>query len=140
MEMDDFTKLIWGVLPFLIPIIAIIGGLTLAIVRVLGQQRLAELERRERIAAIERGLDPAKLPPASSPYAYENGYGMGSRARRAHGLFIGGLIVVAVGISLMLGLRVAEPMEGHWVIGTMPLLVGIALLIAAKVVWPPGEK
>src|SRR5690349_15834255 len=127
--MDDFTKLIWGVLPFLIPIVAIIGGITVAIIRVTGQQRLAELERRERIAAIERGMDPAKLPPISSPYTYENGYAFGSRARRAHGLFIGGLIVLAVGISLMLGLRVAEPSEGHWVIGTMPLFVGIALLI-----------
>ena len=138
--MDDFTKLIWGVLPFMIPIVAIIGGLTVAIVRVAGQQRLAELERRERIAAIERGIDPAKLPPVSSPYAYENGHGSGSRMRRAHGLLIGGLIVVAVGISLMFGLRVAEPHEGHWAIGTMPLLVGIALLVAAKIIWPPQEK
>ena len=140
--MDDFTKLIWGVLPFLIPIVAIIGGITLAIIRSLGQQRLAELERRERIAAIERGVDPAKLPPATSPYAYENGgaYAYGSRTRRAHGLCIGGLVVTAVGISLMIGLRVAEPREGHWAIGTMPLLVGFALLIAAKVIWPTTEK
>ena len=140
--MDDFTKLIWGVLPFMIPIVAIIGGITLAIIRVTGQQRLAELERRERIAAIERGVDPAKLPPPSSPYSNENGhsYAYGSRTRRAHGLLIGGLIVVAVGISMMVGFRLAEPQEPHWAIGTMPFLVGIALLIAAKVIWPPGEK
>jgi len=140
--MEDIAKVLLGVLPIVIPVVAIIGGITLAIIRTMGQQRLAELERRERIAAIERGVDPAKLPPPASPYAYENGHGYahGSRMRRAHGLFIGGLIVVAVGLSLMLGLAVAEPHEGHWVIGTMPLLVGIALLIAAKVVWPPAEK
>jgi hypothetical protein len=140
--MDDIAKVFLSTVPILIPIIAIIGGITLAIVRTMGQQRLAELERRERIAAIERGVDPAKLPPPSSPYAYENGHGYayGSRMRRAHGLFIGGLVVTAVGISLMLGLRVAEPHEGHWAIGTMPLLIGIALLVAAKVIWPPSEK
>ena len=140
--MEDIAKVLLGVLPIVIPVVAIIGGITLAIIRTMGQQRLAELERRERIAAIERGVDPAKLPPPASPYAYENGHGYahGSRMRRAHGLFIGGLIVVAVGLSLMLGLAVAEPHEGHWVIGTMPLLVGIALLIAAKVIWPPAEK
>jgi len=137
--MGDLANIFTGVLPLLIPIIAIIGGLTVAIIRVLGQQRLAELERRERIAAIERGIDPTKLPPLSTPYSYENGGGWGSRTRRAHGLFIGGLIVVAVGISLMIGLGVAEPGQGHWAIGTMPFLIGIALLIAAKVIWPPSE-
>ena len=47
-----------------IPIVAIIGGITVAIVRTIGQQRLAELAHRERIAALERGVDPSKLPPA----------------------------------------------------------------------------
>jgi hypothetical protein len=138
--MGDLANIFTGVLPLLIPIIAIIGGLTVAVIRVLGQQRLAELERRERIAAIERGIDPSKLPPLSSPYSYENGHGIGSRTRRAHGLFIGGLVVTAVGISLMIGLRTAEPSEAHWAIGTMPFLVGVALLIAAKVIWPKGDK
>ena len=139
---------VWGMpliawaLIMAIPLVAILGGIVSGVVRTLGRQKILEMAQRERIAAIERGVDPAKLPPPASPYAYENGHGYahGSRMRRAHGLFIGGLIVVAVGLSLMLGLAVAEPHEGHWVIGTMPLLVGIALLIAAKVVWPPAEK
>src|SRR5207248_4823258 len=50
-------------LPFLIfsiPIVAIVGGITAGIVRTLGNQRLMELAQRERIAAIERGVDPSK--------------------------------------------------------------------------------
>src|SRR5258705_4844462 len=46
-----------------IPIVAIVGGITAGIVRTLGRQRLVELAQRERIAAIERGIDPTKLPP-----------------------------------------------------------------------------
>src|SRR5881397_1353510 len=46
-----------------IPIVAIIGGITAGIIRTLGRQRLIELAQRERIAAIERGVDPAKLTP-----------------------------------------------------------------------------
>jgi len=138
--MGDFEKLIWGVLPFMIPIVAIIGGITVAIIRILGAQRLAELERRERIAMIERGLDPAKIPPSANPYSYENGQGWGTRSRRAHGLLIGGLVVVAVGISMMIGLGVTESHGASWTLGTMPFLVGLALLISAKVIWPKSDK
>ena len=54
-------------LVFAIPIIAIVGGITAGIVRTLGRQRLIELAQRERIAAIERGVDPSKLPPLPRP-------------------------------------------------------------------------
>ncbi len=137
--MRDLDDLMWMV-PFAIPMIAIIGGITIAILKLVGQQRLAELERRERIAAIERGIDPAKLPPVSTPYGYENGHGGGSRTRRAQGLMIGGLICVAIGISLMIGLYAIEPRENHWALGTMPLLVGIALLLSSYVIWPRGDR
>jgi hypothetical protein len=134
--MGDLEQLFW-MIPFAVPILAIVGGITIAIVKILGQQRLAELERRERIAAIERGIDPAKLPPITSIADFESGGGS-SRTRRAHGLMIGGLICVAIGISLMIGLRALEPNESHWVLGTMPLLVGVALLVSAVVIWPRG--
>ena len=112
--MHELEKIMWSVIPFAIPVLAIIGGITLAIIRITGQQRLAELERRERIAAIERGFDPAKLPAMSNPYSYENGHGAGSRARRAHGLMIGGLILLGVGISMMVLLSSIEPDKRIW--------------------------
>ena len=138
--MHDIERLMWSIIPFAIPVIAIIGGITMGVIRIMGQQRLAELERRERIAAIERGIDPSKLPPLSSPYSYENGHGSGSRARRAHGLMIGGLILLAVGISMTILLSSVEPDKKIWAVGLMPFLVGIALLISSRVIWPKGDE
>lgn len=138
--MNDIARILFTVLPLAIPIVAIVGGITLAIVRTVGQQRIAELERRERIAAIERGVDPAKLPPPIAPDPYESGGGWGSRTRRAHGLLIGGLVTCAVGIGMMILLRSVEPEKSHWTVGLVPFLVGLALLASAKIVWPPNGK
>lgn len=124
-----------AVFSFVIPVVAIIGGISVAIVRILTQARLEELVRKERIAAIERGFDPAKLP--ALPADGERGYGLGySRLRRAHGLLIGGLLSIAVGVGIALVLYNQEPQKENWVIGTVPALVGIALLIGSRVVWP----
>jgi hypothetical protein len=129
--MEDFFKLF----TMAIPILAIVGGISVAIVRILTQARLEELARRERIAMIERGADPSKLPPLAG--GGEDMYGFGdSRLRRAHGLVIGGFILLAVGIALGFLLTSIEPDKGYWVIGLGPLLVGFALLGSAAVVWP----
>jgi hypothetical protein len=53
---------------------------------------------------------------------------------------IGGLVSVAMGISLMIFLRVLEPHEGHWVLGFFPLLVGVALLVSCWIIWPREGK
>lgn len=118
-----------------IPIVAIVGGITVAIVRLVTQGRLEELARRERIAAIERGMDPQKLHPL--PGAGSEYYALGdSRLRRAHGLLIGGLILVACGIGLAIMLYSIESEKTHWVIGLLPMLVGGALLGSSAIVWP----
>lgn len=122
-----------------IPIIAIVGGITLAIVRVFTQARLEELARRERIAAIERGVDPEKL--ASFVASGTDAYAVGnSRLKRAHGLLIGSLIVMAVGLGLSITFYFVEPHENHWVMGILPVLVGLALLASSLVVWPRGKS
>jgi len=132
---DDF----WMIAVFTIPLVAIIGGITMGILRVQGQQRLAELARRERIAMIERGMDPDKVAQANDlesldPYGVGNG-----RLRRAHGLMIGGLVLIAVGIGLMALLQQVEPSKSHWVLGLMPFLIGLALLLSSRIVWPKGK-
>jgi uncharacterized protein DUF6249 len=133
MRHDDFYLTVFV---FIIPVIAIIGGITMGIVRTLGQQRLEELARRERIAAIERGIDPDKLPPPATPSSYDV-YGVGNgRLRRAHGLIIAGSVLIAVGVGLMALLRVMQPNDPNWVVGTLPLFVGLALLVSSRVVWP----
>lgn len=122
---------------FAIPIIAVVGGITMGIIRTIGEQRLAELARRERIAAIERGMDPDKLPQMPAPDGYHAGYGAGNgRLRRAHGLMIAGSILIAVGIAIFALLSAVEPDKSHKLIGLLPLLTGCALIVSSLVVWP----
>ncbi|MGE5175631.1 MAG: hypothetical protein ACM3JJ_04575 [Hyphomicrobiales bacterium] len=121
---------------FVIPVIAIIGGIAMGIVRLHGQQRLEELARKERIAAIERGLDPEKLESLGQPVGYGD-YGIGNgRLRRAHGLLIAGLVLIASGIGIGVLIQAQEPDKSHWTVGVLPALVGVALLLASRVVWP----
>lgn len=121
---------------FLIPIVAIIGGITMGIVRLVGQQRLEELGRKERIAAIERGLDPDKLESITQPIGYGD-YGVGNgRLRRAHGLLIAGLVLIATGIGLAILIQSQEPDKSVWTVGLLPGLIGVALLLSSRLVWP----
>ena len=118
-----------------IPIVAIIGGITVAIVRTLGQQRMAELAHKERIAALERGVDPAKLPPPPV-IDYGPAYGTYSPQRRHHNLMIGGIVCTVVGIAIALFLHLMETEKNAWAVGLIPFGTGIALLLSAALVKP----
>ncbi len=133
----DFIPL----LIFAVPIVAIAGGITAGIVRTLGQQRLMELAHRERIAAIERGIDPAKLPQipviggddSLSPYLSPHEYAR----RRSQGLMIGGLVTLAAGIGM--GAFLSQMIDGNervWVVSFIPIMVGLALLLSSWLVRP----
>jgi hypothetical protein len=130
-------------LVFSIPIIAIVGGITAGIVKTLGRQRLIELAQQERIAAIQRGVDPSKLPPMPSLGTDEDELlglsGPERDRRRAQGLLIGGLIVTAVSIGLIVFFSLIETGERNmWAIGFIPGAVGLALLLSAWIVNPKG--
>ena len=131
--MSDVTPAI----SLLIPVIAVGGAMVMGIVRIFTQARLEELARKERIAAIERGVDPEKLPqvPASDHYAIGS-----SRLRRAHGLLICGLILLAVGLGVAVVFTFVEAEKSYWIAGVVPGFVGIALLIASRIVWPNAAE
>jgi len=127
------------VMIFLIPIVAIAGGITAGIVKMLGEMRMLELARRERIAAIERGVNPEKLPPV--PTGQFDNYGSyvpheQVTARRAQGLLIGGLVTLAVGVGLMFMMRLLPDEDAHrsWAVGMIPAFVGVALLLSSLIV------
>lgn len=127
---------------FAIPIVAIVMGVTHRIIQTIGQQRLAELAQRERIAAIERGIDPSKLPPlpsAGSHETYTFRVGATGPARRAQGLVIGGIVTLAVGIGIMLMVYILEPTTSGWASGIIPTLIGVALLGCGLMCWPRGK-
>lgn len=127
-----------------IPIVAIIGGITAGIIRTLGRQRLIELAQRERIAAIERGVDPSKLAPLpvsaidDEPETWTMSQYDRDR-RRAQGIMIGGIVTLAVGVGLMAFLNIVEDHGNAWSVGIIPATIGLALLLSSFLVRPKGN-
>jgi len=128
-----------------IPIIAIVGGITAGIVRMMQRQRSFEMIQRERIAAIERGLDPDKIASLQRPLLYDD-HGIYTdpvmaSERRRQGLLIGGIVTLFVGIALGVFLRgVADGSDGErvWLVGLIPAAVGCALLLSSFLIRPIG--
>jgi hypothetical protein len=129
---------------FAIPIIAIVGGITLAIVRTLGRQRLIELAQQERIAAIQRGIEPSKLPALplmSDDDDLTPGISAAERdRRRSQGLLIGGVVTFAAGAGLSAFLGVIQSEERAWAVGLIPIMIGLSLLLSAWIVAPKGGQ
>lgn len=130
-----------------IPIVAIVGGITSGIVRMMQRQRAFEMVQRERIAAIERGLDPDKIASLQRPLLYDD-HGLYTdpymqAERRRQGLLIGGIVTLFVGIALAIFLYgVAGGHDGDdakvWTVGLIPAAVGVALLLSSFLIRPIG--
>ena len=134
-------------LPFLVfsvPIVAIVGGITVAVVRSIGQQRAMELAARERLAAIERGIDPSKLPPMPWAADPDDGTGFAGRSTPrswALKLLVGGIVVTSSGLGITAFLYfITGGQNGSpvWAVGLIPLTVGLGLLASAWVVRASG--
>ncbi len=137
--------------PFVIPIVAIIGGFFLAGLSIYAQIRRREFEHRERLAMIEKGLTP---PPATKPLAEEmlpthsdvwQGPG-DSRKARTRG---GGFILMAVGFGLAFMMWMTTHDEGVAVgVGGFLVILGAAIFLSAffhsdgrgKVGTPDGSR
>ncbi len=132
------------VLVFSIPILAIVGGITAGIVKTVSRHRIIELAQRERIAMIERGLDPSKLPPLPAMGALDDVGGGGTpedAARsRSQGLMVGGLVTLAVGIGLSIMLYYIADEAGVWAVGVIPGAIGLALLLSSFLVRPRNGR
>jgi hypothetical protein len=131
---EDF---IWG----LIPVVAIIGGITYAIVKQMSLARVRELEVRERIAMIEKGLIP---PPESNPRGFERAmevvdrvggrfddrYYPYSRHRAPERHRSAGITLMGVGfgVMFMIAFGAGEPQRAIGVGGFLVLL-GVAFFI-----------
>ena len=128
-----------------IPIVAIVGGITAGIVRMMQRQRAFEMIQRERIAAIERGLDPDKIASLQRPMLFDDDgvYSDPHTAtqRRRQGLLIGGIVTLFVGIAIAIFLKnVADGEDGGrvWTVGLIPAAVGVALLLSSFLIRPIG--
>ena len=139
--LGNLADTIMPIMIFAVPIIAIIGGITAGIVKTLSQGRVIEMAQRERIAAIQAGIDPSKLPPL--PAASEFGDAAESLAnpeqaalRRAQGLLIGGFVTFLGGIGVSGLFYFLDEGDRMWAIGIVPMSVGLALLISGFLVRP----
>jgi FtsH-binding integral membrane protein len=136
---DIGPDVIAPILVFSIPILAIVGGITAGIVKTMSRHRIIELAQRERIAMIERGLDPSKLPPLPISEIAEDSPMLSpveAARRRSQGLMIGGLVTLAVGLSLGVMLYYVADEPGVWSVGLIAAAIGVALLISAYLVRP----
>ena len=129
----DFESWIW----VLIPLVAIVGAFASSIVATLAKARVRELEIRQRIAMIEKGLVP---PPEVDPSGFDRAMGRydavaggwsgrtesrsSGRHRRAGITLVG----VGVGLMLLIGLAGGLPQEGLGV-GGFVAIIGLAFFI-----------
>ena len=126
--------------PFLIPITAIAGSFIFVIVRTLVRARLRELEIRERIAMIERGLVPApEVDPRGFDRAMsrmerrEHRYGSG-RHRRA------GVTLMGVGFGLMILIAfTANDTSVAIGVGGFLVMIGIAFFVNSLIDGRPAD-
>ncbi|HXV13164.1 MAG TPA: DUF6249 domain-containing protein [Candidatus Krumholzibacteria bacterium] len=107
------------VVAIFIPIIGVLGGVLIAVTAVVVGGRRKELEHRERIIAMEKGL-PVPGPmvePERPKYA----------GRRANGL-----VMTGIGLALTIALSAEEGFADGGVWGLIPLFIGVGLLVAGS--------
>ena len=100
-----------------IPIVAVLGGVFIAVTAVVMNGRRKELEHRERILALEKGL-PIPTPAVERERPKYSG-------RRTNGFVMAG-----IGLALTIALSAEEGFADGGVWGLIPLFIGVGLLIA----------
>ncbi len=128
--MDEFGRFLPALMGMMIPIVAIVGAFVFIIVKTLAKARVRELEIKERIALIDRGLVP---PPEVDPRGFERalhtvergpGRSGGNRNRRL------GITMIGVGFGLMVMISFAgNSPENGLGIGGFLVILGIAFFI-----------
>lgn len=124
-----------GVVWVLVPIVAIIGGIASAIAATFAKARVRELEIRERIALIEKGIVP---PPEVDPQGFDRGidrydslrawprgYATASAGRHRRA----GITLLGVGFGLMVLIGFSGSPDEGFAVGGFICVLGIAFLI-----------
>jgi hypothetical protein len=123
---------------FWIPVAAIIGAFVYAIVHTMSRARLRELEIRERIAMIERGLVP---PPEVDPRGFDRAmhrldrhqYRSGAVRHRRAGVTLMG---IGFGLMLLIGFTAGDPRVAIGVGGFLAV-IGLAFFVNSLIDnWP----
>lgn len=107
--------------PALIPIVAIIGGLSVAAFGMFLRMKARKLMHDERLAMIERGLTPPPLSAAE----------LGDFPRRRRSSRHIGVILIAVGIGLGALVALNDQMKSALGVGGMLVMIGLGFLLNA---------
>jgi hypothetical protein len=138
MHFEEMIPLVVVTAAMMIPLVAIIGGIAAGIIKSNSRHRLLELAQRERIAAIERGIDPERLPKLELPAGLSQQNGMTfeqKQQRRSELLRIWGYITFGFGIPMFIGIGMAD---GFREAGPALMFagVGVGLILSGRMVKP----
>ena len=127
--MDDLRHL----LPLLIPIVAIVGGLSIPILYIVTQfkkrQQMLEQNHKERMLALDKGIELPPIPVELLANESSDGKGWGSHAwhQSPEQQLRSGLFWLLIGAALGVALWM-EP-DGRPVWALIPVAAGLAKLI-----------
>lgn len=110
-----------GVMGALIPIVAIIGGLSMAAYGMYLRMKARQLMHQERLAMIEKGLTPPPLTSAD----------LGDFPKRRRSSRHIGVIVMAVGIGLGVLIGLNDSLKEALGVGGLVFLIGLGFLLNA---------
>lgn len=141
MDFGQLIAIVAIIVGAMIPLVAIIGGITAGVMKSNARHRLLELAQRERIAALERGIDPERLPKLELPAGMVENNGLTfdqKQVRRSELLRIWGFISTGFGAAMFLGIGLTE---GFAEVGPTLMFVGIglALIVSGYMVRPKPD-
>ena len=123
-----------GVIGVFIPIVAIVMGIGMGMLSVWSEHKrkaqLLEQNHRERMHAIEKGIELPPLPPNLVGMGMGNGPSTASAAKSLRS----GIMLVLIGVILFYAIDVAGGRDGA-LFGLIPAAVGVANLVYAAILW-----
>jgi hypothetical protein len=121
-----------GVIGVFIPIVAIVMGIGIGMLSIWSEHKrkaqLLEQNPRERMHALEKGVELPPLPP--NVVGMSNGPSTASAAKSLRS----GIMLVLIGVLLFFAIGVAGGREGA-LFGLIPAAVGVANLVYAAIQW-----
>jgi hypothetical protein len=126
-----------GVIALFIPIVAIVMGIGIGMLAIWSEHKrkaqLLEQNHRERMHAIEKGVELPPLP--SNVLGATNGPSTASAAKSVRS----GVMLLLIGIVLFFAITVVGAKEAA-LFGLIPAAIGIANLVYAAIQWEKEKR
>ena len=118
--------------------VAVVGTAVIALITVVVWvgERSKDREKQYRSETIKK-IAESENSDAALEYAREVDKADASRGRNK--IRIGGLVTLGVGLALMVFFSQLVPETAIYLVGLIPLLVGVSLLIASEVFMKPAD-